>query len=500
MSENLLVIRADADGIIGSGHVMRGLALAQAWREQGGEVVFLGRIGSEYLRRRIIGEGCALHPLATSHPDPQNLTEVVAWLHERRAQAGWLVLDGYHFDTAYHDAIRDSGWSLLVIDDYNHLPEYHADILLNPNAYAEELTYRTQPDTLRLMGSRYTPLRREFREAAEQQREVAARGRLILVTMGGADHNNVSGRVVDALLAMPRNDLAVKIVIGPLNPHRAVLDARLAGAPFAVELLEPVSEMAPLMQWADLAISAAGSTCWELAALGVPMLVTVLADNQERVAASLEGHGAAVNLGWSLSWQPERLAMLIAELLADKERRRHMGERGQSLVDGRGCQRLTQTMHSFHFVLRPAVAEDCPLVYQWANDPETRAVSFSRAPIAWDEHCRWFAERLSDPAHIFLIAVNGVGKPLGQVRFAVTDREAVISVSLDKNLRGAGLGVRLIRQASRQVMTTQGLTRILAHIRPKNRHSIQAFAKAGFRQTEGVCSHAGQAAVIMEYL
>lgn len=494
-----LVIRADADGAMGTGHVMRCLALAQEWRRQGGEVVFLGRIGSEHLRRRLIAEGCRVHSLAAVHPDPADLTEVGGWLDERKAKAGWLVLDGYHFDIAYHDAIRASGWQLLVIDDYGHLPEYHAEILLNPNAYAGDLAYRTQPDTLRLLGSRYAPLRSEFQEASRKKREVAGSGRRVLVTMGGADPDNVSGRVADALLAVDRADLAVKIVVGPLNPHRADLSARLAGAPFMVELLDPVSEMAPLMQWADLAISAAGSTCWELAAMGVPMLVTVLADNQERLAASLADNGVAVNLGWFYSWPPGQAAGVIGTLLENQEKRRQMGGRGQSLVDCRGCQRLVHAMHSFYFALRPAIAGDCALVYQWANDLEIRAVSFCRAPIAWEEHCQWFAERLGNPAHVFLIAVDGEGQPLGQVRFAVADHTAVISVSLAKKFRGAGLGARLIRQASRQVMAAQGVTKILAHIRPENRNSIQAFVKAGFRQAAGVSIHADQAAVLLEY-
>lgn len=493
-----LVIRADADGVIGTGHVMRCLALAQEWRQQGGEVVFLGRIDSEYLRRRIIAEGCFLQTLTATHPDSADLTEVGSWLDEQEEKAAWLVLDGYHFDTNYHDAILAKDLSLLVIDDYAHLPEYHADILLNPNAHAGEFTYTTLPDTLRLLGSRYAPLRREFYQAVQQQRKVIAEGRRILVTMGGADLDNVSGKVVDALLAMQRSELEIKIVVGPLNPHRAALSAQMSGASFALELLEPVAEMAPIMQWADLTISAAGSTCWELAALGVPMLVTVLADNQERVAASLAANGAAVNVGWFHSWQPEHLATVIDELLADQGRRRQMGECGQSLVDGRGCERLVQAMCLFYFALRPAVAEDCALVYQWANDPETRAVSFCRAPIAWEEHCQWFAERLVDPNHVFLIAVDGEGQPLGQVRFAVVDQEAVISVGLAQNCRGAGVGPRLIRQASSQVKAAQGLTRILAHIRPENRNSLEAFIRAGFQQA-GMCSHADQAAVIMEY-
>lgn len=337
---SLLVLRVDADGRIGTGHVMRALALAQEWQRQGGEVVFAGHIAGEPLQQRIDSEGFPLQSLPAAHPDPRDLQVFLPWLRERQGQAGWVVLDGYHFDPAYHDAIRATGWPLLVIDDYGHLAEYHADILLNPNAYAGELTYKTSRDTLQLLGARYAPLRREFRAAGKQSREAVGYGRRILVTMGGADPDNVSGRVVDALLAMGRTDLEVKIVIGSLNPHRQDLTERSRQASFAVELLASVKHMVPLMQWAELAISAGGSTCWELATLGVPMVVTVLADNQERLAASLAKHGVAINLGWFHDWQPEQAASVIQELLTDRDRCRRMGENGRELVDGRGCERL----------------------------------------------------------------------------------------------------------------------------------------------------------------
>lgn len=494
----LLIIRADADVATGSGHVMRCLALAKEWQEHGGEAIFWGRINAGPLRERIAAEGCRLRLLPALHPDPADLAAVVAWLREEHGQPGWVVLDGYHFDAGYHDAIRALGWSLLVVDDYAHLPEYHADILLNPNAHAEELSYNTDAETLRLLGTRFAPLRREFYLARQQERIVADRGCRILVTMGGADQDNVCGRVVDALLAMGRNDLEVKIVSGSLNPHRQDLAKRLEKALFEAELLVAVAEMAPLMQWADLAISAAGSTCWELATLGVPMLVTVLAENQERVAASLEAHGTAINLGWFHAWQPGQVAGVIEGLLADQEQRRRMGENGRWLVDGRGSERLVHAMHAVHFSLRLATVEDCALVYQWANDPQARAASFRPAFISREEHCRWFAERLADPAHVFFLAITADDRPLGQIRFAVDRDEAMISISLAKDFRGAGLGPRLIRHACRLVMDAKSLRKIRALIKEENSSSIQAFSRAGFRRT-GTAKHFDRPAVAMEY-
>ena len=500
LTRPVLVVRADADGRIGSGHVMRSLALAQEWQRQGGEVIFLGRIGDSLLRQRLEAEGCRVETLPASHPDPRDQPASLAWLGEQAGQPGWLVADGYHFDGPYHQALRASGWSLLVIDDYAHLPVYHADILLNPNAYAGDLKYHTDADTLLLLGSRFTPLRREFTHPAGREQPPGDHpGRRILVTMGGADPDNAGGRVVEALLALNRDDLEVKIVIGPLNPHRPALVNQVAAARFRTELLAAVSDMAPLMGWADLAISAAGSTCWELAALGVPMVVTVLADNQERVAASLAAQGVGVNLGWHHAWEAKDAAAVIRELLADPARLRQMAENGHRLVDGRGSERVVRAMRLYHFTVRPATNDDRETVYQWANDPQTRAVSFRQGPIPWPEHCRWFAARLADPDHLFYIVVSPGGEPLGQIRFALDPAgQAVISVGLDRNCRGSGLGGRIIRQACEQAITARSLTRVQARIRPDNAPSIRAFAKAGFRRCEPTPAPDHQA-MTMEY-
>lgn len=504
----LLVLRADADHKIGTGHVMRCLALAQEWQRQGGTAYFLGRINGP-LRQRLEAEGCRVLSLPVSHPDPRDRQALLSCLEERPGRQGWVAVDGYHFDAAYHQAVRACGWPLLIVDDYAHLPAYHADILLNGNVYARDIHYRTDMESLALLGPRYALLRREFRRTRQHlfsgeektwpERQQGHLGRRLLVTMGGADPDNASGRVVEALLAMGRDDLEVKIVIGPFNPYRESLAEQLAPARFHAELLPPVENMADLMRWADLAISAGGSTCLELVALGVPMVLTILADNQERVVESLALSGAAVNLGWVRAWGANQAAGVIQELLADPEKRRRMAESGQCLVDGHGGERVVRSMRLFHFSLRQATADDCETIFQWANDPQTRAASFHGESIAWPEHCHWFSTVLADPDHIFFLAVGTDGSPLGQVRFAMKGgQEATISVGLGRDVRGAGIGSLLIRRACDQAMPARGLLRIRAMIKPENVPSLRAFAKAGFQDT-GRTEISGQQAVIMEY-
>ena len=129
---NTLFIRADATSQIGSGHVMRCIALAQAWQDQGGRVTFISHCDSDTLRIRIIGEGFNLVSIEKPHPHPSDLTLTLSCINPETTgpnTGAWLVLDGYHFTPDYQKAIKDAGIRLLIIDDMNHLPYYHADII-----------------------------------------------------------------------------------------------------------------------------------------------------------------------------------------------------------------------------------------------------------------------------------------------------------------------------------------------------------------------------------
>ncbi|MBA3015313.1 MAG: UDP-2,4-diacetamido-2,4,6-trideoxy-beta-L-altropyranose hydrolase [Proteobacteria bacterium] len=500
----LLVFRADADTRTGAGHIMRGLALAQEWQSHGGEVVFVGHISGAPLREWIKSEGFKLFAIDSPYPDLQDLTTFLPWLHERQGTPGWVVLDGYHFDTNYHQALRAAGWPLLIIDDYGNLPAYHADIIVNPNAYADKIHYHTQDQTLILGGARFAMLRKEFKQALDNKNptaneRVSQKKFHILVTMGGSDPDNITQKTIDAIHFMGRSDLAIKIIVGPLNPHRHSLESNLRNATSDAEILAPVTDMATLMRWADLAFSAAGSTCWELAALGVPVVTTILATNQERVATSLATRGVAVNLGWHHAWQVNHAAQILTNLLNDPQKRQSMRNKGQQLIDGQGCKRLTRSLQGYHFSLRRASENDCQLVFHWANDQITRSASFSPKPIPWQEHCRWFADQLADKDLLFYIAITPDKTPMAQARFNLTGHDkATISVSLAPEFRNSGLGTRLIRLTCNQAIKERNIRTIRALVKHDNPASLHAFASAGFHH-RGTVEISGQHAVAMDY-
>ena len=338
-----LLVRADANARMGTGHAMRCLALAQAWQDVGGAASFLMGAGATGIEERLRAEDI---DVVRSTAPPGSAADAAEAAHLARARdAVWVVLDGYHFDSRFQETLRRAGLRLLVIDDNGDSEHYHADYILNQNLHArEELYANRDPHTRLLLGTRYVLLRRELACGAAVLPAIPERARKLLVTLGGADPENYTVRLLRALGMLGVADLDVVAVIGTVNPNgeAVVAAARALGPRARVE--RGVTDMMRLYSWAEMAVAAGGTTCWELAFAGVPSLVGVLAANQTGVAESFAAAGAGQNLGLLTDLSEAALAREIGLLLDDPARREAYARAGRRLVDGRGSARTARLL------------------------------------------------------------------------------------------------------------------------------------------------------------
>lgn len=339
-----LLLRADAGPQTGTGHVMRCLALAQAWQEEGMEALFVSAESMPALGKRLEIEGMQelLLPgfLPGSLEDAQE-TAVLAQEHSVR----WIVIDGYHFGATYQKYLKDAGFSLLVWDDNGRTMHYYADFIINQNIYAEESLYEDRESyTQLLLGTSYAVLRREFWSWRGWEREISDKAKKVLVTMGGSDPDNVTLKVIRALQQIENDDLQVAVIVGGSNAHYPSLKAAIDDDKEWIQLQRNVTDMPSLMAWADMAISAAGSTCWELAFMGVPSLLLILAENQERAANYLNKYDIAVRLGFGSEIDLSTIITNTQSLVSDAHLRKEMSSRGAVLVDGFGVQRVISAL------------------------------------------------------------------------------------------------------------------------------------------------------------
>lgn len=341
-----LTIRADSTSHIGTGHIMRCIALGQAWQDYGNKVLFISHCESAVLKERLTDEGFDFISFSKPHPDPFDLQCTLNNLHKisthHSAFSTWLVVDGYHFDSTYQKRIKESGYKLLWIDDYGHAKHYYGNLILNQNVSADKSFYTNcEPYTRLLLGTRYALLRREFKEWQGWQREIPAIARKVLVTLGGGDPDNVTLKVIQALKQINIAELQTKIVIGPANPNLQALKQEIKNYS-NMKIVTNAMNMPELMAWADVAVSAGGSTCWEMAFLGLPNIIIYFAENQRPIAEKLHGDGAAMSLGWSHELSIKGIAQSIEHLLLSKERREEYSANSQHLVDETGAHRVCQ--------------------------------------------------------------------------------------------------------------------------------------------------------------
>jgi UDP-2,4-diacetamido-2,4,6-trideoxy-beta-L-altropyranose hydrolase len=255
------------------------------------------------------------------------------------------VVDGYHFGGEYQQILKQSKLHLLFIDDYGHAEHYYADFVLNQNISADQQWYNNREAyTQLLLGTRYALLRREFWQWQGWQRTVPPVAKKVLVTLGGADPDNITLKVIQSLQIVEVEELEAVVVVGGSNPHYENLKMAVLDSGYPIQLQRNITNMPELMAWADVAVSAGGSTCWELAFMGLPSILLILAENQRAIAEKLATLNLAVNLGWHQDVQSQNIADTLSALVQSTEQRTHMSKVSQQIVDGQGSFKVVSLL------------------------------------------------------------------------------------------------------------------------------------------------------------
>jgi UDP-2,4-diacetamido-2,4,6-trideoxy-beta-L-altropyranose hydrolase len=480
MKRGILLVRADATVTSGTGHAMRCLALAQAWQHAGGDVIFAMAQSTPAIGERLRSEQVKIVAIKAVAGSAEDLRQTIdaAVFHD----AEWVVVDGYHFKAHYVSELQ-SVRRLLVLDDNGELESYSSELVLNQNMHARaEMYAKRAPRTRLLLGPRYTLLRNEFTAYRDWARKVPARGTRVLVTMGGSDPKDLTPRILAALAGLPIDDLQIRVAVGGSAENRSGVTEAAERFPGRVEVMSSVANMAEVMEWADLAIAGAGTTCWEMCLLGVPAILVVVAANQRFIAENLAMIGAAVNAGPAESLDGLSLAQIAAELLENGDRRVKMSQAARQLVDGLGSERVRAALLDRELRLRLVRESDCRLLFKWADDPGARAGSFHSAAISWEDHARWFAERIQDRRSVIYIGENAAHERVGLVRFQIKGENAVLSVNVAPEFRGQGWGRELIVFSVNSLVRERSVRRVDALVKPDNRASVRLFEASGFRR------------------
>ena len=424
-----IAFRFDAGPSIGSGHLIRCTALAEALRTLEHQILFLCR-----------------NPLSDPPPYPvlffapplpvstdgryevmdiiDELSAIQTLIPER--QIDCLIVDHYGAGEAYFSALQGCVGLLVALDDTHRHP-IPVDLVVNGNIYAERLSYPEASASL--IGPWYLPLRKTFQSVTP--RPISPRVRKVYLTSGGADPLRFCKTALEWLLALPQDHIQIHLIAGPgFSP--SYLQKMKERAPELHICRQP--DMRQCMEDADLFITSAGSTLYELAVCGVPNLSCILADNQVLLAAEMQQRGCTICLGRLEEVKLERATEALCQIIQNTSLRRKMRRQMHGCIfsfgatatanylhlkltyNGRAISK-SETFSSPHFTYRGITFDDSFQLSAWRSNQELIKYFQNPKPESLEMQEKWFCESYMQDGrrYDFLVLDSQSGKPVGFV-------------------------------------------------------------------------------------
>jgi RimJ/RimL family protein N-acetyltransferase len=299
----------------------------------------------------------------------------------------------------------------------------------------------------------------------------------VLIGFGGADPGGETAKAIEGFIAGTPEGIQASVVLGKSNPHRDALMQHYARHP-RLQLIEYCEDMPGLMASCDLAIGAGGISTWERACLGLPSIVTAIAENQRLIAESVARRGGQVYLGTRPTTADYADALRL--LSSNAWLRESCARIAARLCDGRGCGRVAAALLPLALDLRHARLDDAKNLLAWRNAEINRLPSFDPTPIALDRHLAWLQATLADPRRVLLIGADR-DAAVGVLRYDINDTEAEVSIYLVPGCHGQGRGEQLLRAGTHWLrLNRPGVARLKARIKADNRRSQSVFCAAGY--------------------
>lgn len=471
MDEMKVFILTEGGRNIGFGHITRCTALYQAFEERG--------IISKFIAN---GDDSVIDLLYSKD------YEIFDWIDEKERLLELIqnvditIVDSYLADIEIYKTISECVKIPVYLDDNKRL-DYPKGIVVNGAIYAEELNYPVKKGVTYLLGSEYMPLRKEFWNVPEK--EIKENIESVMITFGGDDVRNMTPGVL-RLLKNNFPELIKNVVIGKGFKNIREIE-KLKDDKTNLIYYPGAEEMKNIMLESDIAISAAGQTFYELAVTGTPSIAVKIAENQSNNIDEWKKKGLLID---KISFNDTKLMLKLnnqIQKLHSIPIRKKLSNIGKENADVQGARRtvdiiINKVCYEDGFYLRNALPRDSKLVFNLSNNPIVRQYSINRKSIKWEDHKRWFINKIFDNNYTFLLAFNVDDHFMGQVKFQNNIDSSVVSVSISEEFRGKGLAKKLLSAASSSFFyENKSINIVIAYIRPENTISIKSFESVGFK-------------------
>lgn len=324
-----IAIRADGGANIGMGHIMRTLVLAKELSKVH-EVFYVCRVDNPLSEKYRIG----IEKVKSQGFAAMEIREDFILLDLNDIEADLIITDSYDVDEKYFDETKRMFNKTAYIDDMN-LYYFNIDFLINQNIDGVEFDYKVNKDTNLFIGSDYIMLREEFSYISEKYIKEEVKD--IMITVGGSDPHHITEQILEYVKMMEYN---FHIIVGPsferVNYLKDFENSKVK--------LYYNANMYEIMQKCDIAVSACGSTLYELAVCGVPTLALIIADNQEGIAKKMDELSMIKNMGWYDNLIKDKFVNDLNYLCNDLRKRTEMSLKAKKAVDGKGVKRVVKEL------------------------------------------------------------------------------------------------------------------------------------------------------------
>lgn len=456
---------------------MRSISLAEQVRAAGHEVLFCGRFETEFAHDALAFRNFGFTSLRSSDPlAGLALAKRVDLVH----------CDDYDADEDLHASLASQGILLSNVED-GTFGRRSADFILDPSPGAERNYRSDAPSATHLRGLGYVPLRGTIADAARARVRNFRSGRPIgpfrvLLMLGGTDAAGFTQAVAGLWAEAVPNSVCYAVLPSLKTGY---IEQTTSGQ---IEWLPSSENTVSLFSEIDAAIAAAGTTAWELAAARVPTALIMQAANQAENYNYLVGRGTMLGLDHvkNLMDNAANIQLTMKRLSAGWTPPESSGP--EPVIDAVGSHRVVSEWNycvSSHerLTIREARLSDASVLFDWRNDERVRLVSRDSRTLSWEQHINWLQSSLTNPKRKLFVAQMGAA-PVGTARYDQSDADLndwEISIALNPEHRGRGLGTSLLAAADRLLRETLGLPILItAVVRTENNASNRLFESSGY--------------------
>ena len=324
-----IVILTEGGSAFGFGHLVRTKSIAQAFYEIGIQAKFI-----------INGDKSIINLLDDFSFTLLDWDKDLSQLFDILEKTNLILIDSIKISNKLIKKLESLTIKIIFIDDYTRRNILDNGIVIDWTVLSDEKNYFTpkKVGVTYLLGSKYTPLRKEFSHAKENL--IKDKITSILVTFGGADVRNLSPKILK-FLADYYPEMEKNIVIGA-GFHNILEIQKVTDSKTNLIFNADTKMMIKLMQDSDIAIASGGQTLYELARIGTPTIAILLVENAKDDTDGWAKAGTIENIGW---YDDEKLfekLILKINLMQNRQIRQKMQDNGKKYIDSDGAKRLVK--------------------------------------------------------------------------------------------------------------------------------------------------------------